>query len=212
MRPFLLPAILLGSTLAIGTISLVGTVTRPRVSGTVQAILQQYTAPGVMLGARVRDIKSVVKAPFTFVPHLGFVANPRDNTGASQLRLLLSVRDREQKADDGDRVEAIELVTSAKDATTTLLLALAGKFPGAPREGCVSVGALSFHREVRYWAAPNARGGVAVISDFGGDPAVRAGDPVVVSLLAFAGPFDGAHTLRAKYAAQSCAKLVGLVP
>ncbi len=212
MRPFLIPAILLGLALAVGGLKLYDTLTRPDVSEVVQGIVQHYTARGVRLGATVHDVKVAVKVPLAFVPHLGFVANPRDSTGVSQLRLLLSARDREGRGSDGDRVDAIELVTAAGNATEALLVGVGGRLRGVPREGCVSVGGDEYHREVRYWTAPDDRGGVAVISGFGGDRSFRHPRQVVVSLLAFGGKFDGARTLRAKYAAQSCAQLVGLVP
>ncbi len=203
---------MLGLALAVGALSLYRKLAGLDASAAVQGVLQHYTAPGVRLGARVREVRATVKAPLTFVPHLGFIANPQDRSGVSQVRLLLSAEDRERQGDDGDRVDAIELVTAAKDASATLLVAVAGRFPGAPHEGCVSVGGDDYHREVRYWAVPGDHGGVAVISDFGGDPSIRHGEQVVVSLLAFAGRFDGGRTLRATYAAKSCAQLVGIVP
>jgi hypothetical protein len=205
----MIPAILLGLALAIGGLKLYGTLTRPAVSAEVQGIVQNYTARGVRLGATVGEVKAVVHAPLRFVPHVGFVANPRDRTGVSQLRLLLSARDRDRKGGDGDRVEAIELVTAAENASTALFSDLTVRFRAVPRVGCVSVGGDEYHREVHWWTAPDDRGGVAVLSGFGGDRSFRHPGQVVVSLLAFGGKFQGGATLRANYAAQSCAQLVG---
>lgn len=212
MRPFMIPAILLGLALAIGGLTLYGRLTRPAVSEGVQGIVQNYTARGVRLGATVGEVKAAVHAPLRFVPHVGFVANPRDSTGVSQLRLLLSARDRERKGGDGDRVEAIELVTAAENASQALFSDLTGRFRSVPRVGCVSVGGDEYHREVHWWAAPDDHGGVAVVSDFGGDRSFRHPAQVLVSLIAFGGRFQGGATLRAKYAAQSCAQLAGTTP
>jgi hypothetical protein len=153
-------------------------------------------------------VRPKVGAPFAFVPHLGYVAHPKDASGVSELRLLLSERDRARGAADGDRVDAVELVTAAPGAHTSIFQDLVTIFPSAPTEGCLILSEEGNYREVRLWVTRDGRGGVALTNDFGGNRTTRHQGMVVVSLLAFSGQFAGGRTLRGNYVAESCTQHV----
>jgi hypothetical protein len=206
VRSFALPALILAIALAIAALKAYSVLTPPDVPPSVQNVVQHYSARGIKLGATIAEVRPKIVAPLTFVPHFGYVAHPQDASGVSELRLLLSDRDRALPAADGDRVEAVELVTAAPDAYTTIFQDLITVFPGAPTEGCLILPDDGNYREVRHWVTRDGRGGVALTNDFGGNRTSRHQGMVVVSLLAFSGPFAGGGTLRGNYVAESCAR------
>jgi hypothetical protein len=208
MRAFVLPGIILGLALAWLGLRSYDALTRPDVPAQVQAVVQRY-APGIQIGATVRELRPRVSAPLTYVPHLGWVATLRDKTGVSQLRLLVSEQDRAGAGADGDRVDAVELVTASPDAYITVLTDLTTVFRRMPREGCLTTPEPGKYREVRLWTVGDD-GGVALVNDFGGNTTFRHTGMVVVALLAYAGPFRGSATLRESWTARSCARLTGL--
>jgi hypothetical protein len=175
----------------------------------IQRVVQHYTGLSSVLGATVLDVRTQLKADFQFVPNLGYVTRVRDSSGISEMRLLLRPG-RHSSRNDADRVDAVEIVTGARDALTTLELDLSRMFPGAPKEGCLTLAEPGNYREVRYWTI-GRRGGVALTNDFGGNKVRRHPGMVIAGMLAFAGPFRGGATLRGNYSEQSCAVLSGMV-
>jgi hypothetical protein len=208
VRSFALPALILALALAIAALKAFSVLTRPDVPASVQNVVQHYSAGGIKLGATVAEVRPRVGASLTFVPHLGYVAHPRDASGVSELRLLLSERDRARAAANDDRVDAVELLTAAPGAYTSIFVDLITVFPGKPVDGCLTLAEEGNYREVRHWVTRDGRGGIALTNDFGGNRTSRHQGMVVVSLLAFTGPFAGGRTLRGNYVAESCTQHV----
>jgi hypothetical protein len=146
-----------------------GAATAPEV---VQRILQKYTGPAVAVGASVRDIRTSLGVSFDFVPHLGYVAHVGDSTGMSELRLLLPRGERAGRPNDNDRPDAVEILTTTRNAFSTLAVEVSSFFRDPPREGCLTMTQPGNYREVRYWQAPLRRGGIALTNDYGGNRSV----------------------------------------
>lgn len=216
MRPSATVAIILGIALAIVFFKVYGLIARPDVPLPIAAIVDNF-APGVEIGKHVSDARHSVAA-MSYVPHLGFVGLPgtRDRNmpdgqriAFSQVRLLLDEKTRTQQHPDPAkaRIDAVEIVTAETDAASQLSTAFVNTFHRLPRDGCIRTSDEGRLREVHLWQTPNERGGIAVITDFGGSPGARTAAPVVTSVLAFVGKFDGGRTLRANYSDATCAQV-----
>ena len=182
--------------------------TAPRV---VQRVLQKYTGPAVAVGATVGEMRITLGVPFEFVPRLGYVAHVGDSTGTSELRLLLPRRASAIVPHDDDRPDAVEILTTSRDAFTTVAEEVSSFFREPPREGCLTMPEPGNYREVRYWQTPLRFGGVALTNDYGGNRTLPETSKVVVGLMAFAGRFKGGETLRGNYSPKTCAVLTGFV-
>jgi hypothetical protein len=127
----------------------------------------------------------------------------------AQVRLLLDEQTRVQPHPDParSRIDAVEVVTGETDAAAQLSSAFVATFHRIPRNGCIRTSEEGRLREVHVWMTPNERGGVAVITDFGGSPEARTNAPVMTSVLAFTGKFDGGRTLRANYSDATCEQI-----
>jgi hypothetical protein len=216
MRPSALFAIILGIAFAIVFFKVYGLISRPDVPTPVAFVVDNF-APGVAIGQHVADARHSVAA-MSYVPHLGFVGLPgsRDRNmpdgqklGFAQVRLLLDERTRVEPHPDpaSARIDAVEVVTAETDAAGQLTNAFVNTFHRPPRDGCIQNADEGQLREVHLWTTPNERGGIAVITDFGGSPEARTAGPVMTSVLAFTGKFDGGRTLRANYRDVTCAQI-----
>jgi hypothetical protein len=219
MRLFSIPAIVLGIALAIVFFEVYGLVSRPSVPKPIAFVVDQF-APGVELGARVSDARHSVAA-MTYVPHLGFVGLPGsrehnlpdgDALPFVQVRLLLDERTRERPRVDPAkaRIDAVEVVTARAGALSELAGAFTTVFHRAPRDGCIRTADPGHLREVHTWMTPNERAGLAVVSDFGAED--RVGAPIMTSVVAFTGKFQGSRTLRANYVDAPCRDVLESAP
>ena len=216
MRFITLPAFVFAVALAILFFKVYGWMTRPDVPRPVAFVVEQFV-PGVELGAKVADARRSV-AGMSYVPHVGFVGMP-GNRGANmpggyvvsfaQVRLLLDEPTRSKPSVDADkaRIDAVEVLTSEGGAAVNLAGAFTGLFHKVARDGCLSTSEEGNYRDVHLWTTPNDRGGVAVITDFGGNANARYPGFGLTSVLAYRGPFDGSRTLRANYTDAPCSKL-----
>ena len=218
MRLLSIPAMLVGIAVAIIFFKIYGAFTRPDVPRPVAFVVSKF-APGVEIGAKVADARRAVAA-MTYVPHLGFVGLP-GGTGADlpaggyatfvQVRLLLDQATRVEAHPDParSRIDAVEIVSADPSASTDISQALLMLFRRLPRNGCLRTSSEDRLREVRLWTTPNDRGGVALISDFNANPMTRTPGPMITSVIAFTGKFDGGRTLRANYTDMQCTQLSG---
>jgi len=211
MRLFSIPAMLIGITLAILFFKVYGMLTRPSVPRPIAVIVDQF-APGVEIGGKVSDARHYVAA-MTYVPHLGYVGIPGSRptnlpnnyyVKFTQVRLLLDESARVQANPNPakTRVDAVEVVSGERGASTEISTAFMGLFRRPPREGCIRTAVEGKVRDVRIWPTPNERGGVAMITEH--DQSNGARGPTITSVLAFVGKFDGGRTLRADYTDASC--------
>jgi hypothetical protein len=216
MRVLTIPAGISGIALAIVFFKVYGLLTRPPVPRPIAIVVDQF-APGVQIGAKVADMRHSVAA-MTYVPHLGYVGMPK-SAGANmplgfyvnflQVRLLLDERTRRQPAPDPAkaRIDAVEIVSADPGAAAEISTAFLGIFRRPPRDGCLRTSRSSDEgrfRDVHVWVTPNERGGLALISDFGASKSSLSRTPVMTSVLAFTGKFDGGRTLRGDYTDASC--------
>jgi hypothetical protein len=174
-------------------------------SQVVQRVLQKYTGPTVAVGAPVREMRAALGVAFDFAPGLGYVTHLSDSTGVSELRLLLPTGQRTRVPGSDDRAAAVEILTTSRDAFSTLVVEVSAFFRDPPHEGCLRMTRPGEYREVRYWEAPLRRGGIAITNGFGGSASASRHEPDLVGLLAFAGRFRGSETMRGDYVPQPCA-------
>jgi hypothetical protein len=217
MRLLSIPAALIGIVVAILFFKVYGLVTRPEVPQPVAFVVSRF-APGVEIGAKVSDAKRAVAA-MTYVPHLGFVGLPGSSRSIMpygmdipfvQVRLLLDEATRALPNPNPNKspIDAVEVVTAMSGVSSELNPSLLMVFRRIPRQGCLRTSTEGRFRQVDLWTTPNDRGGIAVIADFGGNPASRVPGPMITNIIAFAGPFDGSRTLRGDYVDASCTTLV----
>ena len=170
------------------------------------------------IGARVSDARRAVAA-MSYVPHLGFVGLPGQDNGPNmpggfsvnfvQVRLLLDQPTRSNMQADPahSRIDAVEVVTAEASAYNDISQALVMLFRRIPRDGCLRTSIEGRFRDVHLWTTPNERGGVALISDFAASPTARTPGPMLTSVLAFTGKFEGGRTLRGTYTEASCTQI-----
>ena len=214
MRALSIPAFIVGTGLAIGFFKFYGVVTRPDVPTPIAVVVGQF-APGVEIGAKVHDVRRAV-ANLSYVPHLGFVGIPGERDSNlpaggrvrfAQVRLLVDEDARvKPKLDPRKaRIDAVEVVSVEENATREIANALSYGMRTAPRMGCIRAATEDGgYREVYLWVTRNERGGVALISDYGGTGSARYPGLMITSVLAFTGKFDGGRTLRGNYSDLSC--------
>jgi hypothetical protein len=217
MRVLTIPAGISGIALAIVFFKVYGLLTRPAVPRPIAIVVDQF-APGVQIGAKVADLRHSVAA-MTYVPHLGYVGMPKSMGGNMpngysvnflQVRLLLDERTRRELAPDPAkaRVDAVEIVSADPGAPSDISAAFIGIFRRPPRDGCLRTSDEGRFRDVHVWTTPNERGGLALISDFGVSKDWRSRVPVMTSVIAFTGKFDGGRTLRGDYTDAGCTLVV----
>jgi hypothetical protein len=207
MRLFSLPAGLLGIALAILFFAGYGRLTRPVVASPVQRVIDQY-AQGVQLGGKVKSVRERLAARLQYVPHLGYIANvgaPRSGWPAqSQLWLLLNAKDREKRDPASARVDAVEILSAAPEAYSTLAGNIMYIFAKSPLRGCLLMSRPGTFRHVLVWTTARDRGGIAVTSDDTEDSDRAPGGTTVTTMLAYAGKFDSSRTLRGEFKPSAC--------
>jgi hypothetical protein len=103
-------------------------------------------------------------------------------------------------------VQQVEYVSTSSMGMAKMMMDLAIVFHNNnPREGCITSISVEDppQRRVQYWVTPSDKGGVALVSDWDLRPNQKPG-PVVWSIIAWAGPFQGAPQLHAGFENRSC--------
>jgi hypothetical protein len=140
-----------------------------------------------------------------WVQHVGLVGRAQGSGFFEQVRLYPDAEARAKPAIDSSAlVRVIELVSATSANLQTIELGLMGQFRGAPKQGCiVPAGADTPYRDVRYWAAPDSAGGIAILQDWDYKPAAPT-EQVLFSVLAWSGPFRGTETLMSPFDPRAC--------
>jgi hypothetical protein len=189
------------------------TVTRPATPLPVAKTLDAF-APGLQLDEPVSAARAKLGS-LRFVSHMGFVGTNVSRKQAAeyfpQVRLLLSPkwRTKSAKAAEEAPVDAVELVSARPYMSGYVAQEVTQTFKANPRMGCVRTSTPGVFREVAYWTTKNDLGGAVLVHDWKPDAKYDNPGLVVVSLIMYSGPFDGARTLRADFVASDCATLAG---
>jgi hypothetical protein len=215
MRPFFaFPVLALGLLIAFAFFKLYGPATRPDVPLQVSATVEHYApGTGIKIGDEVRASKAKLQA-VRWVRHVGFIGGLSAGD-FTQARLYVAPRDRDRATGmDNARIDAVELVSIDGEHMVTVMSDVAIAFRGIPKDGCIVPEAEGMpHRRVQFWTTPKNRGGVAILSEWTTKDRPRntpSAGVAVWSLYAWAGPFEGSKTLRARFDPHNCMQVAGI--
>jgi hypothetical protein len=226
MRLHPVAATVLGASLSFGGILGVHVLfTHERKDDPVARVVDAFV-PGLKIGARIADLPSMTTAitDLKYVPDVGYLGVPdrlnwalpdRSTLEIVQVRLLLNAHTRTNRQANParSRIDAVELISVDSTAPRRLSSALSTWFGGPPRVGCSRVPEDDRLRQVQLWlTTPDGPDGVAMIAELPRDPEPRPFRPMVTSLVAFRGKFQGSRTLRANFTDSTCAQIVSSSP
>ena len=209
-RPFFFfPVLAIAVVVAILFFKVYGTVSRPDVPLPVSATIDHFS-PGLAVAKPAKEsLRALIGARWVRdVGYVGAISGDR----FAQARLYVESGER-SRATGRDRavVEAVELVSVSGKDMAGVMSDLGIAFRGVPKDGClVPADDAMPYRRVQYWTTRADRGGVAILSEWSTKDRATPGQGVAVwSLYAWAGPFQGTRTLRARFDPRTCLDLVG---
>jgi len=204
-RPFfMIPVMLTAVALAVVFFQVRKRFAAPAVPIQVAATIGHF-APGVGIGSSMKDA-STAFADVRWVPQVGYVGRVKEGPFV-QVRLYPDAETRKKPSGDlKSRVQQVEFLSTSNLGMGRVFSDLARVFRnGDPLEGCITSVSVQFpaRRSVMYWVTKSDQGGVALIYDL--DARVdNKPAPLVWSMIAWSGPFQGSPQLHAAFVKRRC--------
>jgi hypothetical protein len=202
---FMMPVMLIAVILAVVFFQVRKRFAAPAVPLPVAATIGHFL-PEVGIGSRIDDASKHL-SDVRWVPQLGYVGTLKDGGPFVQVRLYPdSATRRKSGGDVKARVQQVEFISTSQLGMGRVFSDLVRVFRNnEPLEGCITSVSVQRppNRSVLYWLTKSDQGGVALVYDwdttFDGKPA-----PMLMSMIAWAGPFQGSPQLHAAFEKRRC--------